>query len=375
MIATVEQLTEQARERTGLADFGPDGWQEGLAQLVAAVRTDIGDDPDAVSRIEAIIQSQLVRRLRVEEWYADHGEEAADPVEGPLVLVGLPRTATTALNYLLAVDPQFRYPRSWEVNDPVPPVDIATEQTDPRRRPQHREADARHIVETDGPIEDGPIHTLHFHSAAGLPVPSYQEWWRDADLASSFAYHEHFLRLLHSHRPPHYWLLKSPSYPFHLPNVVAHYPNARLVMTHRDPVAVIPSTCSVMIDGIQRRLPDWLPEDPAGFGQEVLEHFAEGARRAVAARADLGDERFLDVGQHDLEIDPIATVERVYDFADLDLHDDVRKRIATWADENRRGSRGEHRYSAADYGLTAHEIREAFTEYLDAFGAYCAQDA
>src|SRR5262249_47635657 len=106
MIATVETLTDQARERTGLADFGPEGWRDGLERLVAAVQTDIGDDPDAVERIEAIILSRLVIRLRIEEWYADHGEEAADPVEGPLAIVGLPRTATTALNYLLAIDPQ-----------------------------------------------------------------------------------------------------------------------------------------------------------------------------------------------------------------------------------------------------------------------------
>ena len=44
------------------------------------------------------------------------------------MVFGLPRTGTTALHYLLSVDPQFRYLRSWELRDPVPPPDIATEE-------------------------------------------------------------------------------------------------------------------------------------------------------------------------------------------------------------------------------------------------------
>ena len=219
MIASTEPLLERARERTdGLSDFGPHGWEEGLEQLVAAVASDIGDDADSVQRIEEIIIRRLVVRLEVEDWYSRHGAEAEQPIGGPLVIVGLPRSATTALHYLLAVDPQFRYPRSWEVKDPVPPPDLSTEDDDPRRSRGPTQPNVRHIATLDGPAEDWPIHAFHFHHGeVALPVPSYTEWWRSADHTTAFAYHERILRLLHARRPPHHWLLKLPAYLFQLP--------------------------------------------------------------------------------------------------------------------------------------------------------------
>jgi hypothetical protein len=224
----------------------------------------------------------------------------------------------------------------------------------------------------DGPAEDWAIHAFHFHHAElVLPVPSYTDWWRAADHATSFVYHERILRLLHSRRPPYRWLLKLPAYLFELPELVAQYAGARFVMTHRDPVAALPSTCSTIRHSRELRLPGRSPE-PAMFGRAVLEHFAEGMRRALAARATLGEHRFLDVGQPELEADPLGTVERVYDFAGVDLDARLRSAMASWAAGNRRGARGEHRYDGAAFGLTPADIRRAFAEYLDAFGSFCA---
>ena len=136
MIDAPEILVAGSRERVGVSDLGPDGWQEGLERLVAAVASDIGD-ADAAARIEAIIVGRLATRLRVEAWYAAHASEAAPPVEQPLIIVGLPRTGTTAIHHLLALDPRFRFLRTWEANDPVPPdepVDDARIPAAPGRR-------------------------------------------------------------------------------------------------------------------------------------------------------------------------------------------------------------------------------------------------
>ena len=181
------------------------------------------------------------------------------------------------------------------------------------------------------------------------------------------------LRLLHAHRPPRRWLLKFPNYLFQLPDVVAQYPDARFVMTHRDPEAVIPSTCSV-VAGPKERVPSWSP-DPAAFGHEMLEHFTAAMQRAMADRTALGEDRFLDVGQYELEHDAVATAERICDFAGIDFAGDVRTAMTDWAAGNRRGSRGEHRYSAAEFGLTSEEIREAFADYLAAYGELCRPHA
>ena len=238
----------------------------------------------------------------------------------------------------------------------------------PREAPR---PDVRHITAVDGAAEDGPILALDFRVAElVLPVPDFTAWWRAARHTTAFAYHERVLRMLHSGRPPTRWLLKYPAYLFQLGDVVARYPTARFVMTHRDPVAALPSTCSTILDSRQKRLPD-LPTDRRSFGPQMLEHWTDGMRRALDARAVLGEQRFIDVGQHEVEIDPVGTAQRVYDFAGLRLPDDVRHAMTRWAAENRRGARGEHRYRAADFGLADDEIRHAFAEYLDRFGRYC----
>jgi hypothetical protein len=368
MVARAAQLIDQARTRTGLSDFGPDGWQEGLDELLRSTEIDVHDD-DAVARIEGILLGRLVLRLQIEEWYAGHGDEAAAPVEGPLVIMGLPRTATTATHHMLSLDPEIRYLRTWERNEPLPPPDIATEDTDPRRK--EIEASVMHIRTVDGPAEDGPVHMLDFRSGHGLPLPTFEIWWEANRHPTSFAYLDRVLRLLQSHRPPHRWLLKYPSYAFQLDDIIEQYPDAKFIWTHRDPAKLVPSTCSVMVDGTRRRIPDWEPEDPAAFGHEVMERFARAARRGAESRARIGEDHFIDVGQPEMDSDAVAVAERIYEFAGLALTAEVRQAIADWAEGNKRGSRGSHSYSAEQYGLTDDEIRTEFADYLDEYGSWC----
>jgi hypothetical protein len=372
VITTTDELLDRAMQRTGLSDFGPDGWQEGFHALVSAIPIDLGDHDDQVRRIEDIVVARLVNRLRIEGWYADHGDEAAaHEIEGPLMVLGTGRSGTTATHYLLAVDPQFRYLRKWETADPVPPPVLGEEQDDPRRGSQPVLDNAQHIATVDGPTEDRKVHELSFRESGNvIGLPSYVEWWRHADHTAKFPYHERVLRLLQSHRPPYYWLLKSPDDMINLLPLAEHYPNAKFVMTHRDPVKVIPSACSVTIEHTRQRLPDFT-YDPAEYGRETLERFHDSMARATQARAVIGEDRFIDVGQPELNADPIGIAERVYDFAGLELDDSVRDAMVTWSEEHRAGSRGEHTYSAEEFGLTDDQIRDTFADYLDRFGEYC----
>ena len=251
MSATTTELLERASERAhGLTDFGPDGWQEGFEHLVAAIPVDLGEDEDAVGRIEGIVIERIVNRLRIEEWYAEHGDQAAaHGIEGMLMILGTGRSGTTATHYLLSVDPQFRYLRKWEITDPVPPPDVSTEHEDPRRPHAPTAGSPYHIATVDGPTEDRRIHELSFRESGNpLGLRTYVKWWRGADHSMKFPYHERVLRMLQSHRPPYRWLLKSPEDMICLEQLAAHYPQARFVVTHRDPLQVIPSACSVIAD-------------------------------------------------------------------------------------------------------------------------------
>jgi hypothetical protein len=372
--ATPDELVGRARERSGLSELGAGGWEEGLAQLVAALPVDLGGDATAIATLEEIIVTRLVHRLRLEEWYAEHGDEAAEPVQGPVVIVGLPRTATTALQFLLANDPQFRFTRPWEVSAVFPPPELATEAHDPRRLAATPRSGVRHIASVDGPIEDGPLLSLHCHGQElGAPLFTYTTWWRTADMMSTFAYYDRVLRFLHSRRPPCRWLVKSPLYLFHLMPMAEQFPNARFIFTHRDPAVAIPSTCSTVLDAWSLVVPS-VTVDRTEVGRFVLEHYVVGMQRALAARDKLGEHRFLDVGQQTVQHDPIGTAERIYAFLGLELGDDVRAAMTTFAAENQRGARGEHNYTAEEFGCTTDGIRGAFGNYLDRFGAFAEGD-
>ncbi len=369
-MAHPDVLLNQASRVAGLSDFGPDGWQEGLDRLSRALHSDIGDAP-SIATIEDLIVARLVRRLRIQDWWKAHPAERNQPVEGPLVILGLPRTGTTALHYLLAIDPQFRYARKWELEDPIPPPDAVTESQDRRRPGGPPRRDVQHVSSADGPTEDRRIHELAFNDSEGvLPVPSFTRWWRSSNHGPAMAFHERVLRLLHSRRPPHRWLLKDPLYLFQLEEFSAQYPAARFVVTHRDPVSVLPSTCSVIESSRRLRLPDW-NSDPVQLGREALDFFPDAVRQAAAARSSVGEDRFLDVAQHELAGNAARTADRIYEFAGLKLSDDTRTAMAKWASDNQPGSRGEHRYRAEDYGLSPDAIRSAFADYLDQFGRFC----
>jgi hypothetical protein len=242
----------------------------------------------------------------------------------------------------------------------------ATEREDPRRPTGPPKVNVRHIVAVDGPAEDWPIHAMAFdHAELSLPVPSYSARWRGASHATVCPFLDRVLRLLHSHRPPQRWLLKMPAYLFLLAEVAVQFPDAHFVMTHRDPVAAIASTCSTVAESRAQRTPTWSPGP--SFGREMLGHWAEGMRQAMAARERLGEARFVDVAQHQLEADPVGTAQRVYASAGLRLTGAAADAMGAWADGNRRGSRGEHRYSLEEFGLCAEDVTVAFGPYLERF--------
>jgi Sulfotransferase family len=373
MLPTAEGFIDRARTSAGLTDLGADGWREGLERLIDAAARDLTLDPATAARLERSVEHRLTSRLRIEDWYS---RQAAPPppLDGIVIVHGLPRTATTALQYLLAKGPEFRYQRRWEITNPVPPPGATSDEDDERRLASIRKGQSvpggsvQHITELDGPVDDNAILGLDFHNQElGLPLPTYTRWWRTASLKSTYAYHERVLRLLHANRPPRRWLVKAPYHNFHLDDLAAQYPGARFIMAHRDPAAAVPSACSTVATAQRQALPG-APPDPMALGAFLLEHLVEGIGRAMSARAVIGEDRFLDVYQEEVESDAVKTAERIYGFLGLDLDPAARTAMAAWAEANRRGSRGQHTYAAEDYGLTRQQIRAAFREYTERYG-------
>lgn len=374
---TSEQMMDVAVSSTGLDDFGPGDFREGLDVLLQSLAEDAGLSTGTDESVVGVLQSRLTNRLLVEDWYRNHPEVDEVEVLGPVDVIGLTRTGTTALGSMLSLDPQFRSLRMWEQRNPVPPPVLASEASDPRRLAYAEEiaglpaeAHAMHHYEVDASVEDSDVLGMAFHGQQyTMPVYGYHRWWREADSTEAFHYHRRVAKLLTSRRPPDRWLFKSPHHKFHLEAVVAAYPDARFVMTHRDPAKSIPSYAS-LVASIFPAAADPAGHDLKKLGPEVANHMREGMEHALAARAHIGEDRFLDVHHEDLNTDPLGTVGRVYDFLGLPLDADVERTIDEWQKANRTGAKGAHRYTPEQFGLSADQLHDDFDFYIRRFDVH-----
>ena len=367
-----EALLAQAVDAAGTDDFGPGDFREGLAVLLSSLERDGDLDPLVDDAVVGDLRRRLVNRLEVETYYREHPELESATVRGPIDINGLPRTGTTALADMLSLDPQLRSLRGWEQERPVPPPRLAHEHDDPRRlafiaRDAARPAEYRamHIFEPDATMEDTEVLGMAMHGQQmTLPVAGYRRWWRSADLTETYAYHRRVVKLLGSRRPPDLWLFKAPHHKFHLEALVAAYPDIRFVMTHRDPAKVVPSYASIVSTILP---PADGQRDVVALGREISEHLREGMANAIAARARIGEDRFLDVHHRELVSEPEATIRRVYAWLGLELTPQVWSTIAVWQEANRVGAHGQHRYTAEQYGLTTDQIRSDYDFYIRHF--------
>jgi sulfotransferase family protein len=369
---TREALMSDASEATGLSDFGPGDFREGLDVLLESLERDADLAPGADAAVVDDLQRRLENRLELEAWYREHPEIEQLSLRGPIDVIGLPRTGTTALANMMSLDPQFRCLRGWEQAKPCPPPTLADELRDPRRLASVKQMEsvapalkAMHLYDVDAAMEDTEVLGMMFHGQQyTLPVYSYHAWWRSADLGPTFAYHRRVVKLLQSRRPPDLWLLKAPHHKFHLEPIVSAYPDVRFVMTHRDPAKVVPSYTSLVSTIFP---PARSEHDLKRAGREVSEHLRIGLENAIAARARIGEQRFLDVHQRDLDRDPIGTLQRVYAFLGLALTSEVRQAVRSWQQANRSGAHGTHRYSAEQFGLSAAQLRSDYDFYIRHF--------
>jgi Sulfotransferase family len=376
---SADELEDGARAAAGLHDFGSPYYREGLECAVDALNNEAELSEIGNVIQHATISNALIQRLKVEGTYAQHPEIDDEVVGGPVFVIGLPRTGTTALSQLVAADPQFRSLRMWESQAPTPPPETATQDSDPRIAQAEeglRMLDemfplmkTMHNSEATAATECQDLmgmsfRTFHFDGA--VRVPSYLDWLMHCDMRETYTFHRRVLKLLQWHCPPTLWHLKTPVHMFALDALIEAYPNAKFLWSHRDPAKVMGSVCSLI-----RYVRSWSSDrdDPEELGAEQLDSWAEAVRRAMDFRQRLGDSRFADVAFADLQHDPVGTLRAGYASLGLTFSQDSERAVEQWADEHKPGSRGAHDYELSDYGLTPEGVRERFADYLRTYDA------
>jgi hypothetical protein len=370
-------LLSEAQARAGLTDFGGDDFREGLRALLEMYDTTARLSPQGRKVTRRRILELLTNRLFIQQTLKTHPEIKARPIRRPMYLTGLPRTGTSALFNLLAIDDASRPLLYWEGCYPYPlpgggaaaspdPRLVALRQSLQRMREKDPEFAKVHEVTADGPEECVQLlaHTLGGVQLGVEPLISpYREWFEKQDLRGPYAYYADLLRILDWQRPGERWLLKSPSHLWALDVLVGMFPDACIIQTHRDPTQIIGSYCSMVAMLMRGRE----GVDPSELGPSVLEYLARSVERGMAARDKLGPARFVDISYRQFVKEPMGLVEKIYDGFQLELAprvaDAMRKHLA----DHPQNKHGTHTYTLAEYGLTADAVSRRLARYIERF--------
>jgi hypothetical protein len=367
-VFSINDIQDAAVAQTGLDDFGDDSYREGLEILLSSLR----DEARLNARGEAFIHQRIVgylgQRLQVEDWYRRHSEIDDEPIETPLIGLGLPRTGSTALSMLLAQDPDVRYLRRWESSQPCPPPSTV-QGVDPRIPPDKGEMlGTRYHVpgDTHGPMECHELMALSFAShlfQSFAQVPTYSAWLIEkADLRSTLEYQRRVMKLLQWGEPTKPWRLKCPSHVLWLDQLDAVFPDANYVMTHRDPTDVILSVAELYADIIGSFTDDI---DRPYIGGLNVEHWSLGMNRALTFRSgDIGT-RFYDIDFRAMQDDPVGEVTGLYAWLDETVGGQFEVQMRNWwaqADGEREPSQ---RADPVEFGIDVEVVRPLFADYVE----------
>lgn len=374
-----DELIDAARAETGLDDFGGDSFREGLEILVKDLRATARLNPAGEKYLTGKIVCFLSQRLQVEDWYRRHPSIADEPIENPLFGLGLPRTGSTALSFLLASDPNARYLRTWEADRPCPPPSTVDGNADGRlaaaeaEHSERAEASPRHAKlvpnSPDGPVECLSLLALDFKSPlfnAFAYIPNYTNWLLHvADCTSAYAYERRVLKLLQWGEPRRRpWRLKAPTHLMYLEPLVRAFPDARFVMTHRDPAEVMVSVADLFLD-IQGRFNETV--DLPYLGSMNTEQWVTGIRRGLEFRDGGHEDRFYDIGFRAMQSDPIGAVRGLYEWLGEPVSGEFAHGMRAWWHENSEQREKTEHPSPAEFGLDLAALRPQFADYTRRF--------
>jgi len=372
-----EELMAAARQLTGLGDFGPDSFREGLDIFCDSVSNEAELNEVGSLAIPGTITSNLANRLRVVDWAARHPEVAAEEIQAPVIVIGMFRAGTTLMSYLLDQDRHNRPLLLWEAADSAPPSSPADHRSGPRVEAARQQAAmldqlnprARlvHHEEADGPTEDIAVMSQDFKSLsweAICNVPTYGQWLLSVDQRSAYAYHRQVLQVLQSGGVRGRWTLKSPHHATALNALTAVYPDARLVVLHRDPVVLCASVCSL----ITTLSSTFSGSDHTAY---ISEHWTamleESIRRVDAFRAAHPEHTVVDLLYADLVQQPLQTMASLYSSLGLELDAATEAAVAAYVESHPKGKFGVHGYDLAEFGLVDGELTERFAGYTERY--------
>ena len=370
------ELMDAARQETGLSDFGDPWFEEPFDRLLDAIEGEARLNDAGMFMAELQFRKVLQDRLWAEQWFEQHPEILARPLPRPVIVVGPMRSGTTRMHRLLSSDQRFTYLRQFETIGPVPWPGFEHGGKDPRIAQAQRVGMAAKLanprmgtIHPTGPLQPEEELGLLCNSMWGMKheaqwrVPSYSRWSEQADPRPAYEQMARLLKLVgwsqqsSSLRP---WILKTPQHMMDLPVLLDVFPDARLIFTHRDPMAVVGSAASLAWNQMIL-YSDHV--DPTAVGEEWLRKTRVLIDRMRAARDVISPERMIDVHFDEMERDWRGAMGRVYDFLGLDIGPAL-PALEAYQRRTASGKRRSHNYSLEQFGLTEGRVAEELRDYV-----------
>ncbi len=390
-LGTMFELADMAVPKFLWPDISPDalirasranpspGARAALSKLIAAIRQDC-----ALSFFGRLsLRWDMIRLLRnaalIEQAHAARPELSRTPVAAPIFILGLPRSGTSFLHTLMAEDSANHVPRAWQTIYPAPRLPGFNPVTDRRARSVDRQFRifegmaagflGLHPISADSPQECTEITAHVFQSLrfdTTFRVPGYLAWLEAHGHREAFAFHKRFLQYLQDGQPAR-WVLKCPDHTFSLDAILATYPDARFVIVHRDPIAVLGSVAR--LTEILRK--PFLRNINAGeIGAQVGARWIEGANLLLAfdQRPELPAARKIHIHYDDLTSAPLAAIMRIYEQFDMALAPAAVSAMSRRIAARPGGGYVRHAaYSLDPFELSVEAMRAQFAPYVSQY--------
>jgi Sulfotransferase family len=374
----VADIVGEIETRAGIAD--PEVvFRSNLEHFVAALNSDNRLSAPGEASVRKSLIDRAADRLDGLKWVREHPQIGEEVITQPVFLTGLPRSGTTYFQYLFDRDPRFRLIRTWESISPSPPPGFDAESV---RRRKSEEAERRrqavprkiegfealHLLDLDGP-DECHVFMEQTCSAAGYQnlydVPGYFDYMMTAlDFAASYRVHKRQLQLLQWRMKQPRWAVKYPNHVIAMDAILQVYPDARFVMTHRDPVQTLASISKMTLTLRGTR---YEKVDPKRVGRQMLDFVRHHIDRIMAFCKSPAGRRVTHVDYYRVVADPAAVMADVHAALGIDSPEEVRAAVADWRRRNPQGARGSNPYTLEQFGLHPDEVAERYSDYMRHF--------
>ena len=369
-----DELIEAAQKEAGLTEFDSDSFREPLEFMLRCIEQ--RPERDAIHQsLDPQFVEALVNRLRVADHLRQHPELEDAPIESPVIVMGMPRTGTTAVSYLLGCDPRWRSLLNWEAVDSVPPPTTATLTTDPRcvaKKAMQEQIlpqipfGVPHWEWADGPTECIFVQAQDFKALSWesrIASRDFSDYMLHCDMSTAYDYQKKVMRVLQSQAPGR-WALKMPSHSLHFTWALRAFPDARFIWTHRNPFKTVASHGNMMTTAHLSAL--GRVDEP--FIHDHYPHqLAEHVNRPMRLRASLPEDKVFDVYCSEFLSDPIAGMRGLYAWLGETLEPEVEQAMRDWMEEDSKRQSSRPKYGLEDFGWTEASLTPLFEEYLDRY--------